>query len=77
MAICKSTEIPVVSQTAMRLKLFPFSLIGEKLAKLNEAFLEKFFPEAKELQMKDEIGAHKKLPGEKMHDTWWRFYEKW
>ncbi|KAH0681536.1 hypothetical protein KY285_021933 [Solanum tuberosum] len=41
-----------------------------------EAFLERFYPESKELQMKDEIGAHKQLPGEAMHDTWWRFSKK-
>ncbi|XP_015164447.1 uncharacterized protein [Solanum tuberosum] len=26
--------------------------------------------------MKDDISAHKKLPGEAMHDTWWRFSQK-
>ncbi|KAH0644917.1 hypothetical protein KY284_032801 [Solanum tuberosum] len=26
--------------------------------------------------MKNEISAHKKLPGEAMHDTWWRFSQK-
>ncbi|KAH0669197.1 hypothetical protein KY289_023690 [Solanum tuberosum] len=58
-AICKSQEIPGVNQTAMRLRLFPLSLIGEATNWLNEmpndsirtwtelkeAFLERFFPE--------------------------------
>ncbi|KAH0672784.1 hypothetical protein KY284_023871 [Solanum tuberosum] len=26
--------------------------------------------------MKDEIGSHKQLLGEAMHDTWWRFIQK-
>lgn len=26
--------------------------------------------------MKDEIGTHKYLPGDAMHDTWWRFSQK-
>ncbi|KAH0722655.1 hypothetical protein KY289_005699 [Solanum tuberosum] len=74
----------------MRLRLFPLSLTGEATHWLNEmpndsirtwtelkeAFLERFFPESKELQMKDEISAHKQLPGEAMHDTWWRFNRK-
>ncbi|KAK4706987.1 hypothetical protein R3W88_033459 [Solanum pinnatisectum] len=68
--ICKSQEIPGVNQTAMRLRLFLLSLTREK------AFLERFFPESQELQMKDEISTHKQLPGEAMHDTWWRFSQK-
>jgi len=72
-AICKSQEIPGVNQTAMRLRLFPLSLTGEATNWLNEmpddsirtwnelkeAFLERFFPESKELQMKDKISTHK------------------
>ncbi|XP_049375590.1 uncharacterized protein LOC125840657 [Solanum verrucosum] len=74
----------------MRLRLFSLSLTGEATNWLNElpddsirtwaepkeALLERFFPEAKDLQMKDEIGTHKQLPGEEMHDTWWRFSQK-
>ncbi|XP_015160357.1 uncharacterized protein [Solanum tuberosum] len=43
---------------------------------LKEAFLERFFPESKELQMKDQISTHKQLPEEAMHDTWWIFIQK-
>ncbi|XP_049410609.1 uncharacterized protein LOC125873801 [Solanum stenotomum] len=89
-AICKSQEIPGVNQTAMRLRLFPLFLTGEATNWLNEmpddsirtwnelkeTFLERFLPESKELQMKDEISTHKQLPGEAMHDTWWRFSQK-
>ena len=39
-------------------------------SELKEAFIERFFPELKELQMKNEISTHKQLPGEAMHDTW-------
>jgi len=88
--IYKSQEIPGVSQTTMRLRLFPLSLTGEATNWLNEthddsiktwtelkeAFLERFFLESKKLQMKDEISAHKQLPGEAMHDIWWRFSQK-
>ncbi|KAH0735413.1 hypothetical protein KY285_011120 [Solanum tuberosum] len=69
--------IPGVSQTAMRLKLFPLSLTGEATNWMNElpndsirtwtelklSFLERFYPESKELQKKDKIGAHKQLSG--------------
>ncbi|XP_015165478.1 uncharacterized protein [Solanum tuberosum] len=79
-----------LSQTTLRLRLFPLSLIGEATNWLNEmpddsirtwielkeAFLERFFPESKEMEMKDEISAHKQLPGEAMHGTWWRFSRK-
>ncbi|KAH0715119.1 hypothetical protein KY284_008024 [Solanum tuberosum] len=44
--------------------------------KLKEAFLERFYPESKELQMKDEISAQNQLTEEAMHDTWWRFSQK-
>ncbi|KAH0661284.1 hypothetical protein KY284_026215 [Solanum tuberosum] len=68
-AICKSQEIPGVNQTTMRLRMFPLSLTGEATnwmnemledsirtwIELKEAFLERFFPESKEPQMKDEI----------------------
>ncbi|KAH0678885.1 hypothetical protein KY284_019970 [Solanum tuberosum] len=89
-AICKSQEIPRVNQTAMRLRLFSLSLTGEVKNWLNEmlddsirtwnelkeAFLERFYPESQELQMKDEISIHKQQLGEVMHDTWWRFNQK-
>ena len=68
----------------MKLKLFPLSLTWEATnwlnempddsirtwSELKEAFIERFFPELKELQMKNEISTHKQLPGEAMHDTW-------
>ncbi|KAH0652760.1 hypothetical protein KY289_030438 [Solanum tuberosum] len=63
-----------VSQTAMRLRLFPLSLSGE--IEFKEAFLERFYPKSIETQMKDDTSAHKQLPGETMHDTWWRFSQK-
>jgi len=61
--ICKSHDIHGVSQTAIWLRLFPLSLIGEATNWLNElpdysirtwnelkeAFLERFYPESKEL----------------------------
>ncbi|KAH0764807.1 hypothetical protein KY285_000678 [Solanum tuberosum] len=89
-AICKLQKIPGISQTMMRLRMFPLSLTREATNWLNEmsiesirtwtalkeAFLERFFPESKELQMKDKISAHKQLPGEAIHDTWWRFSQK-
>ncbi|KAH0716839.1 hypothetical protein KY285_012870 [Solanum tuberosum] len=88
--ICKSHEIPVVSQTAMRLRLFPLSLTVEAINGLNEmaddsittwnelkeAILEQFYHESQELQMKDEISTHKQQLGEAMHDTWWTFNQK-
>ncbi|KAH0672605.1 hypothetical protein KY290_024840 [Solanum tuberosum] len=78
------------SQTAMRQRLFPLCLTREAINRLNqllddsvrtwtelkEAFLERFYPESKELQMKDEIGSQKQIPGEAMHDTWWRFIQE-
>ena len=63
----------LLNQKMMRLRLFPLSLTREATnwwnempidlirtwTELKEAFLERFFPESKELQMKDEINAHK------------------
>ncbi|KAK4729636.1 hypothetical protein R3W88_022624 [Solanum pinnatisectum] len=74
----------------MRLRLFPFSFTGEATNWLNEmpddsiktsndlkkAFLKRFYPKLRELQMKDEISAHKQLPREAMHDSWWRLNQK-
>ncbi|KAH0746384.1 hypothetical protein KY285_008041 [Solanum tuberosum] len=64
-AICKSHEIPEMPDYSIR-----------SWNDLKEAFLERFYPESEELQMKDEISAHKQLPGEEMHDIWWRFSQK-
>ncbi|KAK4709887.1 hypothetical protein R3W88_004400 [Solanum pinnatisectum] len=75
-----STMIQLLNLKAMRLGLFPLSLIGEETNWLNEmpndsirtwndlkeGFLERFFPKSKEIQMKDEISTHKHLPGEAM-----------
>lgn len=81
--ICKSQGISGNNQTAMRLGRFSLSLTREETnwmnqmlddsirtwSELKEAFLERFFTELKELQMKDEMSKHKKLPGEVMYDT--------
>ncbi|XP_049394761.1 uncharacterized protein LOC125859068 [Solanum stenotomum] len=71
-AICKSQEIPGATNWLNEMPDESIRTWNE----LKEAFLERFFPESKELQMKDEISTHKQLPGEAMHDTWWRFNQK-
>lgn len=61
--ICLSQEIPRVSQTTMRLRLFPLSLIGEATnwfqkmpydsikiwTKLKDSFLQWFFKGSKDM----------------------------
>ncbi|KAH0644866.1 hypothetical protein KY284_032750 [Solanum tuberosum] len=37
---------------------------------------KKFFQPLKKLQLKDEIGGHKQLPAEDLHDSWLKFSQK-
>lgn len=73
-AICKSSEVPGVSQAAICLHLFPLSHYGEAIKWLNKllhdsitywrelrkVFLERFFTPSRKLQLKDEINTHNK-----------------
>ena len=85
--ICAAYQLPGVSQEAIRLRLFPFSLTGEALSwlvelpdasihsweEMVESFLEKYFPPSKRLLKRDEIWSFKQQPGEALHEAWLRF----
>lgn len=78
-----------VSQEALRLSLFLFSLRGEatlwlgelpqgSISRWNELrtqFLDKFFP-SRILQLKDEIYNFRQLNSEKIYETWLTFKKK-
>ncbi|KAH0665402.1 hypothetical protein KY285_026608 [Solanum tuberosum] len=71
----ETETVPIRGEATKLLNEMPDDLIKTWI-ELKKAFLERFFPKSKELQMKDEISAHKQLPGEAMHETWWRFSQK-
>lgn len=88
--ICTNYNIQGVNQEALRLRLFPFSLTGEGSLWLGELlrgsittwyelkrqFLNRFFPPAQILQLKDEIYNFRQLPAESMYEAWFRFKKK-
>ncbi|XP_060190996.1 uncharacterized protein LOC132620349 [Lycium barbarum] len=90
LGVCSTNVHPGVSMEAVRLRLFPYSLTGEATAwlddlpsgsittweELTEAFLKKFFPPSRMLQLRDEINNFRQLPDEALHETWTRFKKK-
>ena len=43
---------------------------------LTEAFLDRFFPPSRMLQLRDEIINFRQLNGEPLHESWQRFNKK-
>ena len=43
---------------------------------LKGAFLERFFPPSRRVQLRDEISNFRQLPTEALHETWERFKKK-
>lgn len=88
--ICSVYRLPGVSQEAMRLRLFPFSLTREATVWLRElpnesitcwgeltaAFLERFFHPSPMILLRDEINNFRQLPNEALHEAWLRFNKK-
>ena len=85
--ICATIKSNGVSNDAIRLLLFPFSLRDKARSWLHslppqsltswnqvaQSFLEKFFPFAKTIQMRNEIFPFRQYEGESLHEVWERF----
>ncbi|KAM1331871.1 hypothetical protein ACFX2H_043977 [Malus domestica] len=86
---CDNTIIRGFSSETIKLRLFPFSLKDKAKAwlhslpansittwiKLQEKFLNKFFPSSKMLALKKEILAFAQKPNESFHEAWERYNE--
>ncbi|XP_019266602.1 PREDICTED: uncharacterized protein LOC109244031 [Nicotiana attenuata] len=76
-----------ISDDALRLRVFKYSLAGEarkwlqnlppnsihSWPELVQAFLAEWFPQSKKSELQDKILFFKQLPGEHLHETWDRF----
>lgn len=85
--MCGPFSFKNISQELVRLRLFPFSLMGEACKWLAElpresitsweelvtAFQVQFFPPSKMMSLRDSIQSFKRLEGEPLHETWRRF----
>ncbi|MCQ7416326.1 retropepsin-like aspartic protease family protein, partial [Salmonella enterica] len=87
--ICGTVKINGVSEDAIRLRLFPFSLQDKARDWLQsippgsittwdalvQAFLKKFFPPAKTVKLRTEIGTFQQQYDEQLFEAWERFKE--
>ena len=85
--ICAPFNIANISQESMRLRLFPFSLMGEartwfkelppgsitSWGELQDAFLDRFFPPARMMALRDAINNFCQKPNEALYEAWGRF----
>ena len=85
--VCSSFKFKNISQESIRLRLFPFSLMGDATKWLAElprdsvtsweeliaAFYERFFAPSKMLKLRDNIQNFKRLEGEPQHEIWLHF----
>ena len=85
--ICGTVKMNGVSNDAIKLRLFPFSL--QDRAKdwletippdsittweiLAQAFLNKYFPPAKSQRLRTEIGTFRQLEDEQLYEAWERY----
>ena len=89
MEVSDTFKLPGVTEEALRLKLFPYSLRDRARAWLNslppdsvatwddlaERFLKKYFPSTKNAQLRVDITSFKQMEGESLYETWERFKE--
>ena len=81
--ICSTFTIKGVSQEAIRLRLFPFSLLGKAKQwfysnrnavdtwdKCSNAFLVKFFPMGKTNALRNKISSFQQLVDESIPEAW-------
>ena len=87
--LCATFKMNGVSDDAIRLRLFPFSLRDRAKSwlislqvnsittweELAQKFLAKFFPPAKAAKLRGEINNFYQLDGESLYDSWERFKE--
>ncbi|KAK4708698.1 hypothetical protein R3W88_029623 [Solanum pinnatisectum] len=85
--VCGLFSFKNISQESVRLRLFPFSLMGEACKWLAElphesstsweelftVFQVRFFPPLKMMALRDNIHSFNRLEGEPIHETWLRF----
>ncbi|XP_062089712.1 uncharacterized protein LOC133796256 [Humulus lupulus] len=87
--VSDSFKLPGVTEDALRLKLFPYSLRDRARAWLNslpsdfattwqelvERFLMKYFPPTKNAKLRNEITSFQQLDEESLYEAWERFKE--
>ena len=87
LAICSTFRITGVSEDAIRLRLFPFSLRDKARAwlmslpagsirtwnQLAEQFMQKYFPPEKTNKLRNRIVSFRQDEGESLHAAWERF----
>ncbi|KAJ4705116.1 Retrotransposon gag protein [Melia azedarach] len=87
--VSDSFKLPGVTENALRLKLFPYSLRDRARAWLNslpsnsvttwqelaENFLMKYFPPTKNAKLRNEITAFQQVDEESLYEAWERFKE--
>ncbi|XP_070007399.1 uncharacterized protein [Nicotiana sylvestris] len=87
LGVCAMHKQNNVSDDALRLRVFKYSLAGEarkwlqnmppnsihSWPELIRAFLAKWFPQSKKSELRDKIFFFKQLPGEHLHEAWERF----
>ncbi|CAL1353311.1 unnamed protein product [Linum trigynum] len=86
-SICDTMKSPTVSDDAIRLRMFSFSLIGNAShwfqnitphsittwAQLEKAFLDKYFPPALAMKRQEEIVTFKQADDESLTESWERY----
>ncbi|WMV25381.1 hypothetical protein MTR67_018766 [Solanum verrucosum] len=84
--VCGSFSFKNISQESIRLRLFPFSLVGETMKwlaeiprdpitsceKFTDVFYESFFPPSKIEKLRNNIQNFKRIDGEPIHEMWLR-----
>ncbi|XP_075083842.1 uncharacterized protein LOC107819742 [Nicotiana tabacum] len=87
LGVCAMHKQNNVSDDALRLRVFKYSLVGEarkwiqnlpphsihSWPELVRAFLGKWFPQSKKSELRDKIFFFKQLPGEHLHEAWDQF----
>jgi len=87
MDVCGPFVFENITQESVRLKLFPFSIMGEATRwlvellretitsweELTKLFYVKFFPPSRMMKLRDHIQNFKQIDGETIHETWVRF----
>lgn len=85
--ICDTIKLNGVSEDAIRLRLFPFSLKNKAKEWLNskppnsfttwntlsQAFLSKYFPPVKTAKLRNDITSFVQFDGESLYEAWERF----
>ncbi|CAL1356087.1 unnamed protein product [Linum trigynum] len=88
-SICDTMKSPTVSDDAIRLRMFSFSLLGNAShwfqnltprsittwGQLEKTFLDKYFPPAKAMKRQEEIVTFKQAEDESLTEAWERYKE--